>query len=147
MPRTISTRSVDQLAPNSGVRYWLNTKLGLTGLKNLGNTCYMNSTIQCLSATLPFARYFLDGRYKGDINMYNPLGTKGDLANTFAKLLSALWGENWNVLSPISFRVREKRALLTCRKALSVLNQTLQGRTSTTRKSFCPLSWTACMRT
>ena len=32
--------------------------IGLTGLKNLGNTCYMNSTIQCLSAAVPFARYF-----------------------------------------------------------------------------------------
>lgn len=32
--------------------------IGLTGLKNLGNTCYMNSTIQCLSATISFARYF-----------------------------------------------------------------------------------------
>lgn len=28
------------------------------GLKNLGNTCYMNATIQCLSATVPFARFF-----------------------------------------------------------------------------------------
>lgn len=36
MPRTVSTRSVDQLSPNYGVRYWRNTKLGLTGLKNLG---------------------------------------------------------------------------------------------------------------
>ncbi len=40
------------------VTYWGDAQIATMGLKNLGNTCYMNSTIQCLSATVPFARFF-----------------------------------------------------------------------------------------
>ncbi|KAJ2630954.1 ubiquitin-specific protease doa4, partial [Coemansia sp. RSA 1694] len=40
---------------------------GTTGLKNFGNTCFMNSVIQCLAGTAPFARYFLQGVWKKDL--------------------------------------------------------------------------------
>jgi ubiquitin carboxyl-terminal hydrolase 19 len=34
---------------------------GKTGLVNLGNTCYMNATIQCLANTFDLRNYFLEG--------------------------------------------------------------------------------------
>lgn len=84
----------------------------------------MNAPIQCLSATVPFARFFtgmwpasyfgrmlipygrgVDGRWKGAINFTNPLGSQGRLAGAFAKLLHEMWGGDLPYLTPIEFRV------------------------------------------
>lgn len=44
-----------------------NSNHGLTGLKNLGNSSYINTIIQCLSQTLDLVYYFLSKQYVKEI--------------------------------------------------------------------------------
>ncbi|THV02554.1 hypothetical protein K435DRAFT_345687 [Dendrothele bispora CBS 962.96] len=86
------------------VRYWPDSPIGTSGLKNLGNTCYMNAPIQCLSATAPFARFFTEGRWKNAVNTQNKMGSKGALTGGFAQLLRMMWSGDMPYLTPADFR-------------------------------------------
>ena len=71
-----------------------NHKHGLKGSKNLGNTCYINSAIACLSNSLELTNYFLTKKYKNEVNANNKHGLKGKLVNEWYKLLYNYWEEN-----------------------------------------------------
>uniref|UniRef100_G3PTW3 Ubiquitin carboxyl-terminal hydrolase n=1 Tax=Gasterosteus aculeatus aculeatus TaxID=481459 RepID=G3PTW3_GASAC len=58
---------------------------GLTGMKNIGNSCYMNAALQALSNCPPLTQFFLDcsGLVRTD--------KKPALCKSYQKLISELW--------------------------------------------------------
>jgi ubiquitin carboxyl-terminal hydrolase 8 len=78
-------------------------KLPRTGLTNFGVTCYMNATLQCLSATVPLSQFFTDRLYEGYVQQ-NWKGSSGIMPKFYANLIQALWNDDCEGIKPTSFR-------------------------------------------
>jgi ubiquitin C-terminal hydrolase len=78
--------------------------MGVIGLRNLGNTCFINCSLQCLSATIPLTDYFLGYDYRSEINKNNFLGTGGKLVSAYAELMKKMWLGTKSTVEPIDFK-------------------------------------------
>ncbi|XP_076870484.1 ubiquitin carboxyl-terminal hydrolase 4 [Brachyhypopomus gauderio] len=82
---------------------------GLCGLSNLGNTCFMNSALQCLSNSTPLTEYFLEDQYEAEINRENPLGMRGEIAEAYADLVKQMWLSRSSYVAPRTFKTQVGR--------------------------------------
>jgi ubiquitin carboxyl-terminal hydrolase 4/11/15 len=64
-------------------------KEGLVGMENLGNTCYLNSALQCLGQLKIFSDYFIEGRHLAEIR--NHPDRELSLINEFSNYVKLVW--------------------------------------------------------
>jgi ubiquitin carboxyl-terminal hydrolase 4/11/15 len=62
-----------------------------------------------MSNVPPLTDYFRTGDYKKEINLVNPLGRKGEIAEAYADLVNEMWSGSNNFTMPRNFKLHLSR--------------------------------------
>ena len=88
----IQNISIEKLL-DKNISFSKESKMGLTGLINTKNNCYINSVLQCLSNCFQFTKYFLSNLYLDDLNTHDSINN-GEISKYYKKFLKNLWKKN-----------------------------------------------------
>lgn len=87
--------------------------MGLTGIENMGNTCFMSSIIHCLGNTLEFRDHILSRDYLVTERLKR--SETSQIVNCFRELLARMWNKN-GIVRPKTLRETLARMLQKYRK-------------------------------
>ena len=93
----IQNISIEKLLDKE-ITFTKESKMGLTGLINSRNNCYINSALQCLSNCFQFTKYFLSNLFIDDSN------NCGKISKYYKKFLKNLWKKNLEKINADIFR-------------------------------------------